>query len=152
MNQKIVFKPVAENDFEEILRLEQESFNAYDRLDRETLVELFSEFSEGFYSINLNAIMIGYLVFLIENGAGYVESIAIDNKYRRQGFGQRALEFVIKRIAEMKIKDINLHVRVDNHAAISLYEKEGFVKKGIVEGFYTDGGPAYLFTKFSDFK
>lgn len=148
MNKKIIFNPVTENDFEEILKLEEESFNSYDRLDRKTLLELFSEFREGFYSLVSDGIMVGYSVFLIEKGAGYIESIAINNNYRRRGFGLLALRFMIKCIADMNIKEINLHVRTDNKAAISLYEKEGFVKRMLVDSFYEDGEPAYLYSLY----
>ena len=147
MNDKVIFKSATENDFEDILRLEAESFNLYDRLDRETLIELFAEFRKGFYTITVNGVVAGYSVFLIEDGAGYIESIAISNKYRRRGLGQLALKFMLKCIIDMGINDINLHVRMDNFPAISLYEKEGFAKKEIVPGFYKDGESAYLYSK-----
>jgi len=149
MNSKIIFKPVTEDDFEEILKLEKESFNKYDRLDRETLIEIFSEFSEGFYTLISDGIMAGYSVFYIEKNRGYIESIAIKNIFRRRGFGRTALKFMIKRMNDMDIKEINLHVRFENREAISLYEKEGFVREGIADGFYTDGEPAYLYTRHS---
>jgi len=147
MNHEIFFRPVTERDYETILELEMESFNSYDRLDRETLIELFSEFREGFYTININDVVVGYSVFLIEDGAGYVESIAINSNYRRRGLGIRALEFMIKRMEDMKLETINLHVRMDNMAAMSLYEKNGFIKKGVIENFYKDHEPAYLYSK-----
>lgn len=146
MNRGVFFKPVSESDFEDILKLEEESFNSYDRLDRDTLIELFSEFPGGFYSINSEEMMIGYSVFLIEDGCGYIESIAINSRWRRRGLGLLALRFMIKCIMEMGIQEINLHVRIDNTAAMALYEKEGFVKKNIVAGFYKDGEPAYLYS------
>ncbi len=147
MRENVSFRSATENDFEIILKLEEDSFNRYDRLDRETLVELFSEFREGFYILTDDNAIIGYSVFLIENNAGYIESIAIRNDYRRRGLGYAALQFMIKKIIDMNLKEINLHVRTDNPAAMALYEKEGFVKKGIVESFYKDGKPAYLYSR-----
>lgn len=144
---RVEFKPATEDDFEEILMLEEESFNLYDRLDRETLTEMFSEFREGFYITKADDVTAGYSVFLIEDGAGYIESIAISNNYRRRGLGRRTLEFMMKCIIDMGLKDINLHVRMENISAMALYEKEGFVRTGIVSGFYTDGEPAYLYSK-----
>lgn len=146
MDSKTVFRPVDENDFLMILELEKESFNRYDRLDLETLTELFTEFRDGFCMILLDDVIAGYSVFLIEGGEGYIESIAISKKYRRLGLGFDALRYMIDRMARLEIKKINLHVRFDNNAAMALYEKEGFTRKGIVEGFYTDGEPAYLYS------
>jgi ribosomal-protein-alanine N-acetyltransferase len=147
MNRNVIFKPATESDFAEILRLEEESFNLYDRLDDETLIELYSEFSEGFHIIIVDGVMAGYSVFLLEDDIGYIESIAINNNYKRRGLGLLALQHMIKCLGDMGIKDINLHVRIDNNAAMSLYEKEGFEKKLIVENFYKDGEPAYLYSR-----
>jgi len=146
MKHNVIFQPASENDFDIILKLEAESFNSYDRLDRETLSELFSEFREGFFIIISDGVIAGCAVFLIEDGAGYIESIEITENSRRQGLGRLALEFMIKRLRAMGFKEVNLHVRFDNTAAMTLYEKEGFVKKNIVERFYTDGEPAFLYT------
>jgi len=147
MKDKVIFRPADENDFEEILKLEEDSFNLYDRLDRETLIELFLDFREGFHMITNDNVIIGYSVFLIEDGAGYIESIAIKNNYRRRGLGLLALKYMIKCIIKMNINDINLHVRTDNPAAMSLYEKEGFVKIDKVDNFYKDGEPAYFYSR-----
>lgn len=146
MKERLIFISAEENDFDEILRLEAESFNSFDRLDRETLAELFSEFREGFYIIKDKDTVAGYSVFLIEDGEGYIESIAIDKKFRRQGIGLHALRFMIKRMAEMGFKTVKLHVRVDNLPAISLYEKNGFMRIGMKEGFYIDGKPAFIYS------
>lgn len=142
---KVFFKPVVESDFDILLKLENESFNLYDRLDRETLNELYTEFKDGFYLIISDDIIAGSLIFLIEDGIGYIESIAISKSFRHMGLGIAALRYMKKSIRKTGIEKVELHVRFDNHAAMALYEKEGFVKKGIVEGFYKDGEPAYLY-------
>ncbi len=152
MNSKVVFKPASENDFEEILRLEEESFNLYDRLDRETLIDLFSEFREGFYLITADGVVAGYSVFLVEQGEGYIESIAVYPDNRRRGLGLMALKFMLKIMADMGLKKINLHVRMDNLPAMSLYEKEGFERTGVAPGFYKDGESAYIYSLEVDAK
>ena len=146
LNSKVDFRPVSEKDFDRILKLEEESFNQYDRLDRETLIDLFTEFSEGFYIIMCDDVMAGYSVFLIDSGSGYIESIAVSNNFKRSGLGLIALNFMVKCINRMGFKEINLHVRPDNKAAMILYEKGGFVKKETVAGFYPEGESAYLYT------
>jgi ribosomal-protein-alanine N-acetyltransferase len=147
MKSKVIFKPAAESDFEEILRLEEESFNLHDRLDRETLIELFNEFREGFHIITADGEFAGYSVFLIEDGEGYIESIAVNSNHRRRGLGILALKYMMECLKDRGFEKINLHVRMDNIAAMSLYEKEGFLRTGIVPGFYKDGEPAYLYSR-----
>jgi [ribosomal protein S18]-alanine N-acetyltransferase len=144
---KINFRKITEQDFDEILRVEEESFNSFDKMDSITLSEFFSDFKDGFYVIISDNNITGYCVFFIENGEGYIESIAVYETYRQQGIGLHTLKFIIRCFVKWNIKIINLHVRINNSAAISLYEKEGFVRKKIVEEFYKDGKPAYFYSK-----
>jgi len=146
MDNKLEFKPATEDNFEEIIKLEEESFNEYDRLDMNTLVDLFSLFKDGIHMFTHNNETIGYSVFFIEKGAGYIESISVSPDHRNKGIGKQALLFIIEQLKEKGIKIINLHVRTDNKEAISLYEKIGFIKNGTVDDIYTDGAPAYFYS------
>ena len=146
MENKLEFKLATEDDFEEIIKLEEESFNEYDRLNMDTLIDLYSLFKDGIHMFTYNNETIGYSVFFIEKGAGYIESIAVNNNYRGKGFGKQALLFIIEQLKGKGIKIINLHVRTDNKEAISLYEKIGFIKNGTVDDIYTDGANAYFYT------
>lgn len=147
MDRSVNFRPAGEADFNIILNLDEESFNTYDRLDRETLVELFTEFREGFSVIMVDGTVAGYTVFLVERGAGYIESIAITGRYRQRGLGRLAVRYMIERIKSLNLSEVNLHVRMNNIPAIALYEKEGFTLKEKVPGFYKDGDDAYLYTR-----
>ncbi len=142
----ISIEPVSREDFEFILDLERESFTVHDQLDRDTLEEFFCGFSDGIYKILSGGIPAGYVLLLVENGEGYIESIAIGNEFRNRGLGLMALRFSINKFRSMAVKKISLHVRTENHAAICLYEKEGFSKTGAVDGFYPDGKPAFIYT------
>jgi [ribosomal protein S18]-alanine N-acetyltransferase len=147
MQGKINFRKVTEQDFDEILRVEEESFNSYDKMDCAALNEFFSDFSEGFYVIISGNKITGYCIFFIDGGEGYIESIAVYGTCRKRGIGSLTLRFIIKCFMKWNIKIINLHVRINNQAAITMYEKLGFVRIKIVEKFYSDGGPAYFYSK-----
>ena len=143
----ITFQNVTRADFADILELEKKSFSVQDQLCMEDFEEFYSSFSDGFYKLLSDSLLIGYIIFFIENGSGYIESIAIDRRYRKNGYGICALRFIIRKFSDMKIHLVSLHVRTDNTAAMKLYEKEGFSKNGRVEHFYTDGSPAYIYTR-----
>lgn len=142
----ISMESVSRDDFDFILDLERESFNVQDQLDRESLEEFFCDYSDGIYKILSGGIPAGYFLLLIDNGEGYIESIAIGKEFRKRGLGLTALRFIVNKFNSMGIKKISLHVRTDNHAAIYLYEKEGFMKTEIVDSFYPDGKPAFIYT------
>lgn len=143
----ILIEPLSEDDFDSVLDLERESFTAEDRLDRESLEEFYRGFREGIFKIISGGNFTGYFLLLVNDGDGYIESIAIGKRYRNQGYGLLALKYILNKFDDMGIKKISLHVRTDNRAAIELYEKEGFFRDGVAEGFYTDGKPAYVYTR-----
>ena len=62
-----------------------------------------------------------------------IVAFSVDEGFRRKSIGSALLSEVVKQHGN---KTITLDVLADNHAAISLYEKKGFVKKGeIFQGF-----------------
>jgi len=59
--------------------------------------------------------------------------VVVDEEYRRKGYGQRLVEFVIH---SNPGKRIILEVSVNNKAAIGLYNKLGFRKMNTRRGYY----------------
>lgn len=58
---------------------------------------------------------------------------------RRRGTGRRLLTALLDHARERGARTAFLEVRVDNDAAISLYEREGFSRVGIRRGYYAGG-------------
>ncbi|GCE15949.1 GNAT family N-acetyltransferase [Tengunoibacter tsumagoiensis] len=59
--------------------------------------------------------------------------ISVRRKYWHIGIGSHLLAYLIDWAKQTRtIRKINLRVRVDNDAAISLYEKYGFTKEGMI--------------------
>lgn len=59
--------------------------------------------------------------------------VVVDEEYRRKGYGQRLVEFVIQ---SNPGKRIILEVSVNNNAAIGLYNKLGFREINTRKGYY----------------
>lgn len=70
--------------------------------------------------------------------------IVIDQQYQRCGFASALLTFVITQARQKKIQKLILEVRISHYAAISLYEKLGFVRAGIRKKYYSNGEGAVL--------
>ena len=71
-------------------------------------------------------------------GDGDICNVAVDPAYRKRGIGEKLLSEIMNVASkELLVEAFTLEVRESNKAAISLYEKLGFVNEGIRPGFYT---------------
>jgi ribosomal-protein-alanine N-acetyltransferase len=69
-------------------------------------------------------------------GFGWIATIAVDPNYRRRGVGRALLHACEK---SLNVKCCRLTVRLSNHGAIVMYEKEGYVTTDIWRAYYDDG-------------
>jgi ribosomal-protein-alanine N-acetyltransferase len=58
---------------------------------------------------------------------------------RRQGIGRLLLADLLAHAGERGARQVYLEVRVDNAAAIALYESDGFAGVGLRRGYYANG-------------
>lgn len=68
----------------------------------------------------------------------HITIVAVHPDYRRQGFGQVLLLFLLSLAKQRELKRATLEVRVSNQAGLSLYEKFGFQVAGRRRGYYQD--------------
>ena len=76
--------------------------------------------------------IIGYLYYSDIFERAEINQIEIDSFHRNCGNGTKLMEY----FTNLVDKNITLEVKKDNEAAIKLYEKFGFEKKAIREGYY----------------
>jgi len=90
--------------------------------------------------------MIGFVAgeTRLSQGAAWIATIGVDPRFQRRGIGSALLRACEERIAPSRLK---LTVRVSNHAALSLYEREGYRTVDIWKGYYNDGEDALLMEK-----
>lgn len=69
---------------------------------------------------------VGYCISSIEHGQGEIESIYIDEQYRKGGWGSRLMEDAMHWFQANGIEDISIAVVYDNEDALPFYEKHGF--------------------------
>jgi ribosomal-protein-alanine N-acetyltransferase len=65
-------------------------------------------------------------------------NVAVDPTHRRHGIASAMLQRLFEQTRGDEERGYTLEVRVSNAAAISLYERFGFVSRGIRRGYYTD--------------
>jgi ribosomal protein S18 acetylase RimI-like enzyme len=74
----------------------------------------------------------------------WIATIGVDPRYQRRGIG-RALLHACE--AQVKLPFMKLTVRLSNHGAIAMYEKEGYRSLDIWRKYYNDGEDGLVMVK-----
>jgi len=76
--------------------------------------------------------------------AAWIATIAVDPNWQRRGVGRMLLHACEERVTQPRMK---LSVRITNHGAISLYEKEGYHTVDVWGRYYSDQEDALVMEK-----
>lgn len=156
-------RPAVRTDLERIVQIEHESFPTPWPYD--LLVDHLRQ--EGFLVAEVGGYLVGYIIVGMkipsffsrlerrtmqlftgeeheEPQIGHIMNIAIDPKYRKLGLAKALLRAGIAYLKQFQSEEIELEVRIDNAAAIALYERFGFTIKDQISNYYSDGDDAYL--------
>ena len=80
--------------------------------------------------------VVGFLAGRVRRGAMHVEGLAVEAGARRHGVGRALVRASVEYARATHLRAVGLHVSVANHAAIALYQAEGFDVAGKLRGFY----------------
>lgn len=78
----------------------------------------------------------GYCGLYTAADEGEITNVAVKPEFRRRHIGDAMLKALISHSENSGIHYIYLEVRVSNQAAIGMYEKHGFTRRGIRKNFY----------------
>ena len=81
--------------------------------------------------------VLGYAGLQTVLDEGYINNVAVDEKYRRQGVADELIEAFV-RFGQTQLAFLTLEVRASNAPAISLYAKHGFEEAGRRKNYYED--------------
>ncbi|MFC2070593.1 ribosomal protein S18-alanine N-acetyltransferase [Chloroflexota bacterium] len=82
--------------------------------------------------------IVGFVGFWIMADEAHITSIAVREKYRRQGIGELMMVSVVDMAENLKARIVTLEVRVSNKGAQRLYSRYCFSRVGLRKGYYTD--------------
>jgi ribosomal-protein-alanine N-acetyltransferase len=137
---QVIIDLMNNTDLPEVLDIERESFP--------------SPWTEGMFTRELNSthsvclaarvnieekiVIVAYIIFWLVANEVHLHNLAVKKEYRRQGLAFKLMETMTEIAGENEITDQTLEVRKSNTEAIKLYQKCGFVVKGIRPLYYTD--------------
>lgn len=129
-----------------VMAIEGEAFSL-DRYPVELMREHLQENPAGFLVAEVKGEMAGYIIGSVEGKTARIESMAVSQRWRRNGIGRAMLDHVLQQFRESGIGEVELQVRVDNTPAISLYDAVGFELERPLPDYYEPGAPANLMIK-----
>ena len=81
--------------------------------------------------------VLGYAGLQTVLDEGYINNVAVDPQYRRQGIADQLIAAFV-RFGQAKLAFLTLEVRASNEPAIALYAKHGFGEVGRRKNYYED--------------
>lgn len=81
--------------------------------------------------------VLGYAGLQTVLDEGYINNVAVDEQYRRQGIADELIAAFV-RFGQAKLAFLTLEVRASNAPAIALYAKHGFAEVGRRKNYYED--------------
>ena len=83
-----------------------------------------------------DGVVIGYSGMQSVLDEGYIDNVAVDPGFRRQGAASALLEALIAEAKRRELRFLSLEVRAGNEGAIALYTAFGFLPVGRRKGYY----------------
>eukprot|EP00484_Ammonia_sp_Unknown_P019021 CAMPEP_0197028452 /NCGR_PEP_ID=MMETSP1384-20130603/8140_1 /TAXON_ID=29189 /ORGANISM="Ammonia sp." /LENGTH=249 /DNA_ID=CAMNT_0042457457 /DNA_START=20 /DNA_END=769 /DNA_ORIENTATION=- len=80
--------------------------------------------------------------------SGYIAMLVVDKSQRRKGLGTKLVSLSIKKMIKLGANYVMLETEVDNHGALKLYEKLGFIKDYQYRNYYLNGNGAFRLKLF----
>ncbi len=116
---------------------------------------LLAEIPEAFIVAEISDKRVGYIMCKVEHGfsnfkklgfvkKGHMVSVAVEDRYRKQGIGKILVEESINGVRSKGCDEFYLEVRCSNTDAIRLYEELGFIIRQRLNAYYRDGEDGYL--------
>ena len=121
-------------------------------------IELLMDSPETFLVAEHNKTIVGYIMCRIEYGfstlkkiklsrKGHIVSFAVKEEYRNRTIGKTLVEQALIGMKSKKCSEAYLEVRLNNLAAIKLYQSIDFTITATLENYYRDGQNALLMSK-----
>ena len=135
---KIIIKNMTKSDVDNVVKLEEASYGKHHWSKESFYNELEHDLSHYYCAFDGNGNLLGYCGCWHIFEEAHITTVSVNPEYRRQKVAQALLIKLIEDCYQEKIKYITLEVRESNVAAISLYDKNGFVSIGERKGYYQD--------------
>ena len=96
------------------------------------------------FGLLLSNLLIGICVFQVVLDEAQINFFAVNQKYRKKGFGSYLMVYLIKQCEKLNIKRLFLEVSLNNVVAEKFYSRFDFSTVGKRRNYYKDGSDALI--------
>jgi ribosomal-protein-alanine N-acetyltransferase len=153
MNSEISFRDYRANDLEAMFQLDEACFAEEFRFDRESMRE-FAEEQNAIVRVaeKVGGEVVGFVIVHVERVAAgwraYVVTLDVAAGWRQKGLATRLMREVEVCVMAAGARWMQLHVFTENTGAIRFYERLGYQRICMKQGFYGEAGlDAYVYGK-----
>jgi ribosomal-protein-alanine N-acetyltransferase len=136
-----IVRPMRWWDLPAVMALEAELFGDEAWTEAMYWSELAEADSRWYVVAEEDGVITGYAGLCVyPPDEAYVQTIGVTVSKQRQGLGQHLLDLLVDAAGRRGCRRLDLEVRVDNAAAIGLYERNGFTAVGRRRRYYQPSG------------
>jgi len=139
---KPTIRPMGEHDLDAVLTIEQASFST--PWCREHFEHEISAPHSFPYVVEINGVVAGYVCLMSLFEEAQILDVAVAPEQRGRGIARLLMDHAVAVAMEKDAELLALEVRSSNVAAITLYERCGFVRTGVRQKYYEGKDDAIL--------
>ena len=140
MTDELTIVPMTEAHIDRLMAHEHELFGTESWSADSYRAEIADTRSRYYIAIeNAAGELHGWAGLLVAADQAEILTVGVATAAQRRGLARRMLAALYAEAIRRGARELFLEVRVDNQAAISLYESEGFARIGKRRGYYENG-------------
>lgn len=147
----MLFRRYSADDFAALYTIEERCFEPRFRFGRGYMQHLVSNPEATTWIAEEDGVMVGFAIVAwgrsVQADGGYLQTIEVLPEYRGRSVGEKLIGLAEVSAWSAKADVLSLHVDEENEAAIALYEKCGYRRRGRKDHYYARGRAALLFEK-----
>jgi len=137
----ISIKQIKEKDIDLCYELDSNTISLW---SKKQWANEFKKEGTKIFGLLITNFVIGICAFQIVLDEGQINFFAINQKFRKKGFGSYLMSYLIRKCEELSLKKLLLEVSQSNVAADRFYAHFDFSTVGIRKNYYKDGSHALL--------
>ncbi len=130
----MIIRRMTDSDIERVADIEKNLFGV--PWSKETIEDCLANRLYYCFVAETDGQIAGYILLMTVAGEMELLRIATARAYQRQGLADSLMKTMLSEADKLDIQAITLEVRSRNEAAISLYNKYGFISEGIRKNYY----------------
>jgi ribosomal protein S18 acetylase RimI-like enzyme len=144
---KISLRAYAPSDFDALYEIDQACYEPTIAYSRRELRNYLRFPSSNCIVAETRRRSVGFILTAHQDDWGYIITIDVLARYRRQRVGSLLLTEAERSLAAEGVSEIALETAIDNDSAIAFWHRHGYRTRGIKKRYYPGGRDAYSMAK-----